>query len=118
MQTIVEGTAAAHGATATLRYTRAFEPTINTADEVDRVTRVVDGMVDARMDATFGRVGFSEDFAQFLQHRPGCLVLMGNGTDGAHGASLHNPHYDFNDAALPVGIAYWTHLVRDLLAPA
>ena len=36
---------------------------------------------------------------------------MGNGTQGRHGASLHNPGYDFNDAALPFGIAYWVALV-------
>lgn len=36
---------------------------------------------------------------------------MGNGTSGSHAATLHNPHYDFNDAAIPYGVAYWTELV-------
>jgi hippurate hydrolase len=27
-------------------------------------------------------------------------------------APLHNPRYDFNDAALPIGAAYWVNLVK------
>lgn len=119
MEEIARGTAEAHGATAVVDHARVFEPTVNTPATVDVATRVVDAVPGARMDTAYGRVGFSEDFAQFLQHRPGCLVLMGNGVDPPHDTSLHNPHYDFNDAALPYGVAYWTHLVRDLLgAPA
>jgi hippurate hydrolase len=30
---------------------------------------------------------------------------------------LHNAAYDFNDANLPVGAAYWTALVERFLAP-
>jgi hippurate hydrolase len=40
---------------------------------------------------------------------------MGNGTEGASGAPLHNPHYDFNDEALPYGIEYWVRLVLEEL---
>lgn len=31
---------------------------------------------------------------------------------------LHNAAYDFNDANLTVGAAYWTSLVQRFLAPA
>ena len=56
----------------------------------------------------------SEDFAFMLQEKPGCYVWLGNGSgDGC--AQLHNPHYDFNDAILPIGAAYWVALVEQLL---
>jgi hippurate hydrolase len=29
---------------------------------------------------------------------------------------LHNPHYDFNDAILPLGSSYWVRLVQKLLS--
>ena len=120
MREIVDGTAAAHGATATVRYERAFEPTVNTAAEVDVVARAVaglssDGVAGASIDVDHPPMGFSEDFGRFLQHRPGCFVLIGNGTDGSHGATLHNPGYDFNDAALAFGVGFWVALVRELL---
>jgi hippurate hydrolase len=29
---------------------------------------------------------------------------------------LHNPHYDFNDAILPLGASYWARLAESVLA--
>jgi hippurate hydrolase len=55
----------------------------------------------------------SEDFAYYLQHKPGCFLRLGNGVEGA---SLHNPKYDFNDQILTVGAEYWTRLVQRYLA--
>jgi hippurate hydrolase len=54
----------------------------------------------------------SEDFAYFLQQKPGCFLRMGNGDS----AVLHNPAYNFNDESLPFGVAYWTRLVERYLA--
>ncbi|PKM12030.1 MAG: amidohydrolase [Gammaproteobacteria bacterium HGW-Gammaproteobacteria-3] len=56
----------------------------------------------------------SEDFAFMLQEKPGCYLWLGNGPS-AGGCLLHNPHYDFNDAVLPVGAAYWVKLVELML---
>jgi hippurate hydrolase len=53
----------------------------------------------------------AEDFAFMLKERPGCYVWLGNGSSRA----LHNPRYDFNDAILPIGVAYWTVLVERAL---
>jgi hippurate hydrolase len=57
----------------------------------------------------------AEDFAYMLSVRPGCYVWMGNGP-GAGGCLLHNPQYDFNDAALGVGASYWVKLVEGQLS--
>jgi metal-dependent amidase/aminoacylase/carboxypeptidase family protein len=57
----------------------------------------------------------SEDFAFMLQARPGCYVWLGNGP-AENGRNLHSPRYDFNDEILPVGAAYWVHLVETILA--
>jgi hippurate hydrolase len=55
----------------------------------------------------------SEDFAFMLQARPGCYVWLGSG-DGVR--PLHSAGYDFNDAVLPVGAAYWVRLVESILS--
>ena len=57
----------------------------------------------------------SEDFAFMLQQRPGCLLRLGNGVGSS---PVHHPRYDFDDAGLPVGIAFWTRLVERFLPPA
>jgi hippurate hydrolase len=56
----------------------------------------------------------AEDFAYMLQARPGAYVWLGNGDS----APLHNTRYDFNDAILTTGAAYWASLVQHELAPA
>lgn len=117
MRSLVEGSAAGHGARATLRYEREFEPTVNTAPEVDQAAAAARGIAGAVVDDAHPPMGFSEDFARFLRQRPGCFMLLGNGEAGSHAAPLHNPRYDFNDAALPWGIEYWTRLLRSRLAP-
>lgn len=52
-----------------------------------------------------------EDFSFFAREVPGCYVLIGNGDS----APLHNPAYDFNDGAAPLGVAYWARLVERAL---
>ena len=41
-----------------------------------------------------------EDFAWYLQERPGAFVWIGNGP-AEGGRELHNSNYDYNDAILP-----------------
>ncbi len=115
MANLVSGVAGAHGVQSTLTYRREFQPSVNTATETDRAAVAASTIPDAAVDSRCAPAGFSEDFAHFLAMRPGCFMLMGNGTEGSHGASLHNPGYDFNDAALPFGIAYWVALVASEL---
>jgi metal-dependent amidase/aminoacylase/carboxypeptidase family protein len=55
-----------------------------------------------------------EDFAFMLKERPGCYVWVGNGP-AEGGCMLHNPRYDFNDDAIPVGVSYWAELVEQAL---
>lgn len=108
---------AAHGATATLEYTRRYPATINSraeADVVIAVARATSGVRDVRVGVPPSMA--SEDFAFMLLARPGAYVWLG--ADGAKpSAALHNPHYDFNDDTLAVGAAYWVQLVQQVLAP-
>jgi hippurate hydrolase len=59
----------------------------------------------------------SEDFAFMLERVPGSYLLIGNGDGDSAGACMvHNPGYDFNDANLHVGAAYWALLAKRFLA--
>ena len=58
---------------------------------------------------------FSEDFSIMSKVKPGCFILMGNGTIGANGRPLHAADYDFNDELLVVGSSYWTELAEQQL---
>ncbi|MEK8050409.1 M20 aminoacylase family protein [Ideonella sp. DXS22W] len=60
----------------------------------------------------------SEDFSFMLEACPGAYLIVGNGVGEGHGQGgcmVHNPGYDFNDAALPLAATYWTKLVQRFL---
>jgi hippurate hydrolase len=44
-----------------------------------------------------------------LEKVPGCHFDIGNGTDDGS-CELHNPAYDFNDAALPLGTSVFARI--------
>ena len=51
-----------------------------------------------------------------LERVPGSYLLIGNGDGDSAGACMvHNPGYDFNDANLPIGAAYWALLAQRFL---
>lgn len=104
---IVEGVASSYGATATVTFRNLYPVVVNSSAEtalaVD-AARTVMGL--EAVDADHAQLMGSEDFAFMLEQRPGNIALLGNGST----AGLHDPAYDFNDAAIPYGIAYWTQL--------
>jgi hippurate hydrolase len=51
---------------------------------------------------------FSEDFAFFQERVKGCYFGIGNGAS----ANLHDPGYNFNDALIAKGAAFWVKLVE------
>jgi hippurate hydrolase len=123
MRRIVDGIAASCGASARLRYERRYPPTINSGAETETAAGIAAGLVGAhnvRSDL-LPSMG-AEDFACFLERKPGAYIWIGNGpaddSAGREPAMLHNPHYDFNDAILPLGASYWARLAETVLARA
>jgi hippurate hydrolase len=115
---ICSGTGATYGARVSVRYERRYPPTVNAARETEICASVLDRMVGPENVLRVPPVMGSEDFAFMLQAKAGCYVFVGNG-QGEGGCMLHNPHYDFNDAVLPLGASYWATLVEHVLsAPA
>jgi hippurate hydrolase len=102
--------------TAEIDYQRRYPPTINTPEEADFTARVMADVVGAEnVFRDKPPKMASEDFAFMLNEKPGAYVWLGNGP-GEGGCLLHNPSYDFNDEALPLGASYWARLVEIRLA--
>lgn len=112
---VAAGVAASHGVRATLNYRRGYPATLNDAVEAERCRRAAVAVVGRErvVDGLRPSMG-AEDFSFFAQQRPSCYAWLGAGP-GVGGCTLHSPHFDFNDALLPVGIRYWTALVESLL---
>jgi hippurate hydrolase len=114
---LCEGTAASHGASISVRYERRYPPTVNHPEEAALCLKVAQALVgpDRVISNPKPAMG-SEDFAWMLQACPGAYVWIGNGTGTEGGCTVHNPGYDFNDAILPTGAAFWVRLVETALA--
>jgi amidohydrolase len=106
---VVEATAKAFGATATVTYSHGYPVTQNHPAQTEFATAVARRVagpngVSPAMRPSMG----AEDFSFMLEARPGAFIFVGNGDS----AGLHHPAYDFNDDALPTGIGYWATLVE------
>ena len=117
LQELATTLAAAQGCTAELAYEALCPPTINTAEKMPTATAAAAALVGA---TRVGEVQLStggEDFAFMLREKPGVFMRIGNGSnpDGTF-HNVHTPQYDFNDAALTLGAAYWASLVQEELA--
>ena len=88
------------GARAEVQVTSRFPALTNSPAQAEAAMWIAADLVGeglAELD-TEPKTG-SEDFAEMLQHVPGAYLLLGQGD----GPPLHNPAYDFNDAALLIG---------------
>lgn len=112
---VTTGVAAALGARAEVTYRTAYPPVVNSVAETALATAVATGIVGPGAVVTDGEpILGSEDFSYMLEQKPGCYIMLGSGA-GPDTSMVHNPGYDFNDAALPVGVAYWVHLAQAYL---
>lgn len=55
---------------------------------------------------------WSEDFGQFGKGAKAAMFWLGSGEDQPQ---LHNPDFDFPDAAIPAGAGIFLHTLRNLL---
>ena len=118
MRRIASGVAGGFGATAELDFRVIFPPLVNDATEAGFIADVAADLVGAdNVNREGGLVMASEDFSYMLERRPGAYIQIGNG-DGIGGCEVHNPGYDFNDAALPLGASLFARLAERKLARA
>ena len=117
MQKIIEDTAQKYGVTLDLVFENGYPVLINSDAETDFAVSVAKDLVgdQAVIDNAPRTLGV-EDFAFYLQKKPGNFMAIGTGpTDGSKSPDIHSAKYDFNDAALPVGASYWARLVEKAL---
>jgi amidohydrolase len=100
MRAISEGVAAGLGGTATLDFRVITTPLVNDAMEAVALGDAAAALVgEGHVKREFPAVMGGEDFAFMLEKCPGAYIVTGNGDS----AEVHNPRFDFNDAAIPYG---------------
>jgi hippurate hydrolase len=115
LRRIARGVAEGFGASAEVRLDWKFAPTVNDPGEAEFAAGVCAALVGAeRVQRDPPLIMASEDFSFMLEKVPGCYLNIGNDS-GETSCEVHNPGYDFNDAALPLGAALFARLVETRL---
>jgi amidohydrolase len=110
---IAKGVGAALGVSVEVDFRRGYPTTRNHPEETDFAIATARKIVgDEKVVTEAPPMMSAEDFAFMLETRPGAIIMVGNGDT----PDLHDPKYDFNDAALPYGMSYWVQLVESALA--
>jgi len=106
MTEVVENTARALGASATLEV-KAISPATINADRPAQLVREVAIEILGAENVTADQFAMTaEDMSEFLNRVPGCFFFIGSanaekGLKAAH----HNPHFDIDEDVLPLGVA-------------
>ncbi|CAF1229627.1 unnamed protein product [Adineta steineri] len=115
MKEIATNLASDFGCQAEVEYTSVAVPLVNHVEQTKRAIKAAQAVVgeenvDQNMEPTLA----GEDFSYMLSKRPGSFIFMGI-KDEVRCGNLHSSTYDFNDDAIPYGVAYWIRLVQQEL---
>ncbi|MEM7693016.1 MAG: amidohydrolase [Pseudomonadota bacterium] len=112
---LAAGIADTFGVAAHYTFIRRIPPVVN-APDATAVALSAANRVCGQVRTNFPPSTAGDDFAVLAEHAPGAYVWLGNGP-ARENALHHNPRYDFNDDAIPTGVAYWEAVSREALSP-
>ena len=119
IESIVAGICQSHGATYDLDYWQLYPPTVNDPTMARLVADVAHQVVETPLGVvpecqTMG----GEDMSFFLQEVPGCYFFVGSAnSDRGLAYPHHHPRFDFDEAALGMGVEIFVRCVEKFLTP-
>ena len=116
MRQLVKGICDSYGVSYEVSYQTTCPMTYNQVEQAESATKAAISLLgQEKADGNIEPRSFSEDFSIMSNAKPGCFILMGNGTSGSNGRPLHSADYDFNDELLVTGSSYWVELAEQQL---
>jgi hippurate hydrolase len=112
---LCSGIESGFGARADVVFDQRYPVTASSAAETEICREAATGVLGAdKVRRNESPSMAAEDFSYMLREKPGCYAWLGNGS-GNESRALHNPHYDFNDGILAIGVSYWVKLIETAL---
>ncbi len=113
---VIEGVARACGAVAEWKLVPLTPAVINDAGVAAVVREAAEAVVGLENVSSGERSMVSEDAALFMQEVPGCYFFLGSANvEGGLDAPHHSPRFDFDEDALPLGVAVMMHALAHYL---
>ncbi|RMG56081.1 MAG: amidohydrolase [Acidobacteria bacterium] len=121
IERVVAGVCHSLGAQYTMRYDRLCQPTVNDPEMTRLVRQAASEIVGSEnvVQTQEARTMGGEDMSVFLQRVPGCYFFVGsrNRARGFHHPH-HSPRFDFDEAALPIGVEILERITMNYLMRA
>lgn len=111
MWAMADATAKAHGLSCKFTYERGYDSIVNHASGVERVMEAAAKVVGKENTFEHPAMTWGEDFAYYLQKKPGAFFFIGSGnkTKGFT-EPLHSPRMMVDEDCLPIGAAIMAQL--------
>lgn len=113
---VAEGIAGTMRGSSEFRHDSGTPPTINDPAMARLVSEAAAGVIGADAVVPYEPLMVGEDFAYFLEARPGCFFLLGGAPEGAP-VVHHTPEFRIDERCLPIGLQVMTAAVLRLLQP-
>jgi amidohydrolase len=115
LEQIIAGVCRAHNCEYRLNYERLNRAVVNDPEVAALVREVAVDLVGAKMVVDFRTLG-GEDMSEILEQVPGCFFFVGAASE-AKGitATHHNPAFDIDEDALPIGVEMLLGVARRYL---
>ncbi len=110
LRAVCAGIAASFGAQIAVAYHRGYPVTHNSPDHAGFAALAAQAVTGTPCAPAVPMMG-AEDFSYMLDACAGAYMFLGNGDS----AGLHHPAYDFNDAVLPIGAAWFAEVIQNRL---
>jgi amidohydrolase len=104
VEQIATGIATTFGAVAEVSVREAYPSVYNDPAACDFIAGIVRDTLGPDRLVEHGPTMGGEDFAYYLQKVPGAMIRLGIDVPGQSAVMLHQPQFNFNDDALPIGM--------------
>jgi hippurate hydrolase len=113
---LAKSVAESYGATAEVEMHMVAPATINDEEAMTMARKAATAVAGSSAVAELPEpVLGAEDFSYMLGVKQGAYIMLGAKRAGHFNPNLHHPAFDFNDAILSTGAAYWATLVEQQL---
>jgi amidohydrolase len=113
---VAEGIAGTMRGSSEFRHDSGTPPTINDPAIARLVSEAATSVVGKDAVVPLEPLMVGEDFAYFLEARPGCFFMLGGAPDGPP-VVHHTPEFRIDERCLPIGLQVMTAAVLRLLQP-
>ncbi|MDY0407823.1 amidohydrolase [Virgibacillus soli] len=106
IENIVYGVCKTYGVTASIDYQKGYPPLINQQAEAELVLKASKQIPEIKTAELIPPVMGGEDFAYYIQNRPGAYFFTGAEKEGY---PHHHPLFDFDERAMPIAAKTLIH---------